>query len=479
MTSNKIIIITIVSIIIIIGIFNFLTIKDGHDWGGDFSMFIHHAKNIVEGVDYEDTGYIYNPNVPLLAPKTYPPVFPLLLVPIYKWFGLNFTIMKIEIVLFFLLSLFIIFLIYKDKIPFKYLIALIIIIGFNPIFFDYKNKVLSDIPFLFFTFLSIFLINKAYQSKKTWKLQILYIVMISISIYLAYGTRSLGLILIPCLIVYDIIRNKKLSIITIAITLLVGVFVVLQMVFFHSDIVYLNLFAQLNPKVILNNILSYEDSFSSLWGNGYVHLFQVALFFILFELAIVGYVVTIKESITISHIFLPLYLVLIIFFPGFQGIRYLFPIVPLFVYYALVGVKKFNFFKRKKIELTAFIIIISAIIISYAGKYTTIDYSPIREGVTKEESVEIFNYIKENTSEEDIVIFRKPRVLSLFTGRSSSVYHEAQDDKELWNYIKEINATHLIVGILDGKFLYDFVEKYSNNFEEVYSNTDFKIYKIR
>ena len=111
MTSNKIIIITIVSIIIIIGIFNFLTIKDGHDWGGDFSMFIHHAKNIVEGVDYEDTGYIYNPNVPLLAPKTYPPVFPLLLVPIYKWFGLNFTIMKIEIVLFFLLSLFIIFLI--------------------------------------------------------------------------------------------------------------------------------------------------------------------------------------------------------------------------------------------------------------------------------------------------------------------------------------------------------------------------------
>jgi len=24
-------------------------------------MYIHHAKNIAEGIDYKDTGYIYNP----------------------------------------------------------------------------------------------------------------------------------------------------------------------------------------------------------------------------------------------------------------------------------------------------------------------------------------------------------------------------------------------------------------------------------
>ena len=92
----------VLSTIILVGIFHLTTIRPGHEWGGDFSMYIHHAKNIVEGNQYQNTGYIFNPSFPSLAPRSYPFIFPLLLSPVYKLFALDLMIMKIEVSLFFL-----------------------------------------------------------------------------------------------------------------------------------------------------------------------------------------------------------------------------------------------------------------------------------------------------------------------------------------------------------------------------------------
>ena len=43
----------VTAIIAIVAAFYILTIRAGHDWGDDFSMYIHHAVNIVEGKDYD------------------------------------------------------------------------------------------------------------------------------------------------------------------------------------------------------------------------------------------------------------------------------------------------------------------------------------------------------------------------------------------------------------------------------------------
>ncbi len=136
----------IISIITVIGVFYLFTLRGGHSWGGDFSMYIHHVKNIVEGVAYEDTGYIYNPSYSTLGPETFPPVFPLLIVPAYHWFGLNFTVLKVEIVMIFLLALWCVFLSFKVDLPLFYIAVIIGITGFNPYFWDFKEHILSDIP---------------------------------------------------------------------------------------------------------------------------------------------------------------------------------------------------------------------------------------------------------------------------------------------------------------------------------------------
>ena len=72
--------------VLLAGVFYMLTIRDGHDWGDDFSMYIRHAENIAQGLPYAQSGYIYNPYNPSIGPRMYPPGFPLLLAPVARLF---------------------------------------------------------------------------------------------------------------------------------------------------------------------------------------------------------------------------------------------------------------------------------------------------------------------------------------------------------------------------------------------------------
>src|SRR5437870_48925 len=104
-------------LLLLVFIFYSLTLRAGHHWGDDYALYIHHAKNIATGVGYADTGYIADPYYPRYSVRMTPPIFPLALAPVYKIFGLNFTAFKMEEVVFFVLSLGIIFALFRDYLP--------------------------------------------------------------------------------------------------------------------------------------------------------------------------------------------------------------------------------------------------------------------------------------------------------------------------------------------------------------------------
>lgn len=472
----------IATIIVVTGSFYLATIREGHDWGGDFAMYIHHAKNIAEGIHYKDTGYIYNYSYTRLGPETYPPVFPLLLLPVYKWFGLNLTVMKGEIILIFLLALFMLFLVFKEELPFNYAAAIITIIGFNPFFWEFKDQIRPDIPFLFFLYLSFFIIMKAKESHRSNKAQSLYSLLLGISMYLSYGTRSIGIILIPSFLIYDIIKSKRLTQFAIKAILVFALFMILQNIFLHNESSYLRLL-NFNKETIFRRLYIHLIQLRFLWINGYSKSCCNVLFIIISGLATIGYLLRIRERITILEIFLLLYAIpSIIFIDVSTDMRYDIPLIPLYIFYAFIGIKRIGVFKQINLKRIVFTVLMIAIPLSYAGRYTKTHYGPIPWRVTKKESIELFEYIKRNTEERDVFIFRRPRVLSLFTGRDASVYHQAQNDKELWDYFREINASYIIVGKIFGEdeyFLRPFVERNKDNLREVYFNSDFKVYKIK
>src|SRR5688572_24452072 len=81
------------ALLALIAVFQFASVLPGHDWGDDFSMYIAHARNIVEGIPYSDTGYIYNPDEPIGPPRASPGL-PLLLAPVYATRGVDLVAMK-------------------------------------------------------------------------------------------------------------------------------------------------------------------------------------------------------------------------------------------------------------------------------------------------------------------------------------------------------------------------------------------------
>src|ERR1700748_2038347 len=67
----------LIILLLIVAGFHILTVRQGHIWGDDFAMYVHHAKNIVEGRPYTATGYLFHPSISV-SPRMYPPVFPFL-----------------------------------------------------------------------------------------------------------------------------------------------------------------------------------------------------------------------------------------------------------------------------------------------------------------------------------------------------------------------------------------------------------------
>jgi len=477
----------LVILILAIGIFFISTIREGHRWAGDFSMYIHHAKNIVEGKPFGETGYIYNPHYPQLGPKTYPPVFPLLLAPIYTVFHLDLRPMKMEIIAFFMLALALLIIITYGEISFPYQILLISIIGLNPYFWDFKDYVLSDIPFLVFVYISLFLFHRTYTKGIHSKIRIFDALLIGMFMYLSFGTKTIGFVLIPSIVILDLIKERKISLHVIITIVIFSVFMILQTLLIHSDSDYFDQFFPFRPMYILQNIVIYTSSLAQFFDTGYHSLLwlRYVLFIIILTFAGFGYYYRLK-SITVYEIFLPLYLAIVILWPTHQGFRFLIPVIPFVIFYFFVGYKRvINYFSRRfgQISLHKWLrypifLWIASIAFIYICKYSTLDFTSIQDGVHTNEAKALFQYIHDFTEQDDVFMFKNPRILNLYTGRKSSVYFNPLNRNDLWNYIREIRATHLIVETKGPSFLSYFIQEYKGSLSLTYSNKDFQVYRV-
>jgi 4-amino-4-deoxy-L-arabinose transferase-like glycosyltransferase len=463
----------VIVLVLMMGGLYITTLQNDHNWGGDFGMYIHHAKNLVEGLNYKDVGFIYNPEYHDFSPMSWPPVFPLLIMPIYFLFGLNLIAIKILITVFFLALLLLLYFIFKQNLNWIYALLAISLVGFHPYFLQFKENILSDIPFTFFTFLSLFYVNKFYTNKN--KKNNLHVLAIALLLYLAIGTRSVGLILLFCLVIFDIVKNKKISYSTFKIiTITSGLFIIQSIIFYNSN-VHLKLFT-LNIDIVRQNIILYSNLIFNFWfqKSGLLFILGNTLFC---SFAFFGFVKRIIKKISILEIFLLSYLITLIFYNGFQGLRYLIPVLPLFAYYFVVGLVNVwnNKYLIQKIILLVLLIILVFIF------NIKINLSIIRRGINKVEAVEVFKFIKNNTPPDAIFIFKKPRVLSLYTDRQAAIYQTTENEKSLINFICQIKATYILyspIFTIDQIYLKPFIEKNKDKFQATYSNSDFELYEI-
>jgi hypothetical protein len=426
-------------LIVLVGVFYLATFREGHRWGDDFSLYILHAKNIVEGRPYAETGYVYNPGTGAIGPPTYPPLFPLLLAPVYAIYGLDLEAMKILVVFFFMASLGMIFLLFRRDLLFPHLVLLIAFLGLNHYFWNLKDDILSDIPFLAFLYLVFFLIRTVHGEDSTRAGapgRLLPSVLVGLTLTLCYGTRSVGIVLLPCLLIHDLLRFKR------------------------------------------HKLRAHTYSLIVLWDNGRSSAVYTWLFVIFNVLAIVGYLSKIRRRFEAHDVFAVVYPAVLVFLPPRATLRYLIPIMPLYVFYGLLGLRWLTA-RRPALESASLVLLALAITGTTVSKYSTAHFETLSRGVTSGESRALFAFIKRETEEDAVILFRKPRALALFTGRRAA-YHKALNTDWTFRFLEKIGATYVIVSPKDQgpRKLEGFMGRNPEHFRRVFASKEYAAYRI-
>ena len=125
-------------------------------------------------------------------------------------------------------------------------------------------------------------------------------------------------------------------------------------------------------------------------------------------------------SFLVSWIFIGINL----FFPWHQGSRYMLPVIPVFLMFMSMGITSAGKVLKIKDKYYLYLEILACILFSLFGPiyYTkkNIDRDRVYyKGAYTDQAIEMYEFIDNNTSEDDIFCFFKPRALYYQTGRLS------------------------------------------------------------
>lgn len=134
--------------------FYILLQETGHGWGDDFALYINQTKALLYGdVDrvVADTRFaVENSSSSRFSPYAYPWGFPLMLVPLYLVFGLNYAVFKVLTIASLCGFLFCYHRILLKRSGSMLALLLTVVVATSPFYWGWAGSVTSDFPSLFF-----------------------------------------------------------------------------------------------------------------------------------------------------------------------------------------------------------------------------------------------------------------------------------------------------------------------------------------
>lgn len=460
------------------------TRRAGQDWGDDFALYVSHARNLAEGRAYDDTGYLYNPAYPVYSPRTYPPVFPLLLAPVYRLAGLNLEIMKVEQVIFLVLMLAVVARRVRTELPPAYAAGLVFLLGLSPFLWLYKDRIMSEVPYLLFSMLALHLLDG--ERERPLVRRLARAVLAGLVIYLACGTRAVGIVLLPCAVLTDIVadgvrRWRWPGLMSLAVLTTFGLCVLAQRQMLVLEGSYLDQWT-FDPATPFRNLVALARGADEVLGSPTQRLVRLLVLMPLGAVVVFGYVRCLWRRPGAREFYLPLYLLLLLLWPvgGFTP-RFLLPLLPVVLTYLAQGVHGLAERLGERRGRIAAGGIAAAVLLAYIGLYSRLDFGPLRHGIGHPQAQTLFDFVRTQTPPEAVIVFSKARALALFTGRQATPAQAPAEDAALWAHLHAVGATHFIVGRPfpdTDTFLQAFAERYPTRMREVYRNEHFRVYRI-
>jgi hypothetical protein len=403
------------------------TLTRGHQWGDDFAWYILQAKSIWNGTTNEfiqQSAFTNDQSTTYVGPLAYPWGYPLLLIPSYVIKGIHPLALKLPALFFYGGFLACLYLLMKTRLSKAESLLLVSLFAFNPLLLQFLDQILSDIPYLFFSTLSLWLITK--DGRRSAQQNIL----IGVSIFLVTFLRATGILLLVCFLIVEFFKliNHRADWRTVKQILLGSSIVCVSFIllWIASSVLfpggggsYLSQYAGLSVDKIRNSIAAYFNVYSLFFGQaaGWRYLYYALVVFFL-----IGAGTRWREDLFFL-LFFVLWMVVHIAYPYWQGPRYIFPLLPIFIYFTFQGMK---FVIQKLPEkhaqigyntLYGFWSLITIIFLFNSGlnAYINLQHDRAINGPFDQYSNEVYKYIRENTPANSVIIFFKPRVMVLMT----------------------------------------------------------------
>ena len=461
-------------------------INNGHDWGGDFSQYIAQARAIDTNTINEwlsKNKWIIDNSSPGLGSIAYPWLFSILIAPIYHFFGLNYIPYQIFLSCIFSLCIVSFFWLLKKR-GINSWVALLfpLLLILNKEYLVLTKLILSDLPCLLFTILAWIAID-SYLTERTIKKAII----IGVLGFLSFFTRTMGAAVLVSLAIVDgfylikqirIKEVKHIGIVCLPYICFAAIWLVSSIVFPKGGASYTTYFS-INLRQIVDNIRYYlkilwDFVYQTQLGDHYeIQVLTRVACLCAIALIIIGFF---KQLYNGDHlaIYSIVMMSMLMVYDYRQGTRFLLSIYPVLLMFVYYGYK--TVIRSRKGKITAMIL---GSVICITSIYCGIHYinsiitTPAINEVGSDNAKGLYQYINTELNNEDVVYFRKPRVLYLYT----DVYSYRVDGILSMQDISKADYVLRAKALADNS-LDSLIDSSQQSFELVFQNEDFKLYKV-
>ncbi len=448
-------------LLLISGVLHFSSIFPGHNWGGDFAAYIHQGKSLANGSIEQLNALVqfrmeYSTPDWTIGPDYYPWGYPVALAGVIFVFGESIFAIKAMGVIFVLATQVALYFLFRGRTSMTVSFAIAFVYGINVFVFQFKNLILSDIPFTFFVVLTLLCCRKYLLPNKSPS--IAELACIGLSMLAAFSIRTHAVALLPTVAFLQLWGRANLekgfSVSAIFgglkrirlpdfIPCLIFVLGVAAIISISSDPVdsYVKS-GDVDFERVSGQLLGTIKTGVTYYGELPNHLFRAPV--LIYSLVIVPLLLIGVFRTGVSNIDLAMYtlvhMAILLVFPGRQGLRFILPILPVLFFFLIVGGREVaNWISKNRADAKSNKLIDRALaamlIVGLSGPVLLQAYQTdiedklhaLNTGPYSESSVEAFDYIRANVDDEQNVVFWKPRVLSYLTNKKSAFAYSLED----------------------------------------------------
>jgi hypothetical protein len=414
--------------------------SDGTDW----AMYVMHARNIVSGKPYTQTGYVFQPeSTTELGANAYPSGYPLILAPLYAAGGLNIKLFKLLNASFLVLSLWSAYLFARRTLAPIASLVLIVALGFSWLFLANFDVIGSDAPFELLSLVVLLFLLRIYDKRRnetnswTWGL------WAGLAIAGAYVVRPFGLAFLIAISGVELWRRRTVTPFLLAVSLAFIPLMLLNNLLFHSDGGYTHQFT-LSVSTIARHAVQYAKFFSYAFANPVSNLYRYILWAATLIPVSFGFVKRVRGGISVTELYV-LTLLAVDSVYWATNPRYLLPIMPIYLVYMFEGFLAIAEHFPRVFAMPLKAAAAALLLFAPAANAFLIRPNPSDTLVTAPRYEELCAAVRQKTGPTSLMIFWNPRVLALSTLRSASGWPAEGPPEEMIRYLSRVRPNYVVI----------------------------------